>query len=186
MVLKRKAIAMNPSSISNPQFGKRICFRLIGSQIILQTPIKMVHSLLHDINHKRIPPRQGWKQGLAGSCDDSNHPSDWWDVLHKYARDEGHDGAREPFMYLTVEHADGYIDRDPSSRMPRDVQTWVPKSTIYLDGSAYQNYVLDPDTGIARTSRMASAALVIAAASICSERHAEYHEHTRLCPSGGG
>ena len=142
---------MNPSSISKPpNVWKRICFA-DGSQIILADTYKDGSTLsLHDINHNVFRLDKDGNVVWQVQRDDSNHPPDWWDVLHKYARDEGHDGAREPFMYLTVEHADGYIDRDPSSRVPKDVQTWVPKSTIYLDGSAYQNYVLDPDTGIAK------------------------------------
>jgi len=82
--------------------------------------------------------------------DDSNHPPDWWDNLHRHARERGLDGAREPFMYMWVTHADGYVDRNPDNRMPKDIQTWVPGSKIVLNGSAYQVYELDPDTGVAR------------------------------------
>lgn len=53
-------------------------------------------------------------------------------------------------MYIWVEHSDGYVDRDPASHMPKDIQTWVADSKIYLTGSAYQNYILDPETGIAK------------------------------------
>ncbi|MGA8010719.1 MAG: hypothetical protein WCA24_15155 [Thiomonas sp.] len=34
--------------------------------------------------------------------------------------------------------------------MPKDIQTWVLGSTITLSGSAYQVYVLDSDTGVAK------------------------------------
>ena len=39
--------------------------------------------------------------------DDSNHPADWWDILHRHAREKGLDGAREPFMYIQIEYPDG-------------------------------------------------------------------------------
>lgn len=82
--------------------------------------------------------------------DDSNHPADWWDVLHRYAREEGKDGAREPFMYMWVKHADGSVEKNPDDGMPPDVQTRQEGDTITLAGSLYQTYVLDPETGIAK------------------------------------
>lgn len=122
-----------------------------GGQIVLVTG----HTFgdictLHDVNHNCYRLDNQGSIVWQVQRDDSNHPSDWWDILHAQARAKGSVGAREPFTYIWVEHSDGYVDRDPTSRMPKDVQAWVPKCTIYLEGSAYQNYVLDPDTGIAK------------------------------------
>ena len=114
----------------------------------------------------------------------ANHPPDWWDVLHKHARDEGHDGAREPFMYLTVGMRTGISIAIPVAVCLRDVQTWVPKSTIYLDGSAYQNYVLDPDTGIANIGQCGPGDCRCSIHLL--RAHAEYQKYIALCPSGGG
>jgi hypothetical protein len=82
--------------------------------------------------------------------DDSNHPPDWWDTLHCHARERGLDGAREPFMYLQVEYADGTTSWDKQNNAWRDISEWKPGCTIWLQGSAYQQYILDPETGIAK------------------------------------
>lgn len=83
--------------------------------------------------------------------DDSNHPADWWETLHRFAREDGRDGAREPFLYIWQVNPDGTAAvKDPLTGMPPDVQVWQPGCTITLAGSAYQTYVLDPETGIAK------------------------------------
>lgn len=82
--------------------------------------------------------------------DDSNHPIDWWEGLHDHARARGLDGARMPFTYISVEYADGATSWDDTSYDWRDLCDWRPGCTIWLSGSAYQQYILDPETGIAK------------------------------------
>jgi hypothetical protein len=81
--------------------------------------------------------------------DDSNHPPDWWEGLHRHARDEGFDGAHEPFMEFLLEYADGSNNKTDMETVPL-VARWVPGCKIWLRGSAYQQYILDPQTGIAK------------------------------------
>lgn len=82
--------------------------------------------------------------------DDSNHPSDWWDNLHRNAREKGFDGAREPFVYLQVTYADASTSWNKKTNQWLDICEWQPGCTIWLQGSAYQQYILDPETGIAK------------------------------------
>lgn len=105
---------------------------------------------LHDINHNIFRLNAAGEVVWQVRRDDSNHPADWWDNLHAHARERGEDGAREPFMYMWLTYPDGTYNKDPKTGMPPDIQTWVPGSKITLDGSAYQTYILDPETGIAR------------------------------------
>lgn len=107
------------------------------------------YTSLHDVNHNVFRLNARGEVVWQVRRDDSNHPPDWWDILHRQARERGRDGAREPFMYMTVVHEDGYVERNPDGEI-KDIQTWVPNSTIVLDGSAYQVYELDPDTGVAK------------------------------------
>lgn len=81
--------------------------------------------------------------------DDSNHPPGWWDSMHLHARAEGWDGAREGFTEFLIEYADGSNNKTPMETLPLEDQ-WVPGCRIWLRGSAYQQYILDPDTGIAK------------------------------------
>ena len=76
--------------------------------------------------------------------DDSNHPADWWDTLNRIAQKHGHEGARDPFTYITLQYADGSFNDSPNEA------TWVPGCTIMLDDRECQQYILDPDTGIAK------------------------------------
>ncbi|MDM7943955.1 MAG: hypothetical protein QUV35_15130 [Hydrogenophaga sp.] len=103
---------------------------------------------LHDINHNvyRLNPQRQivWQV----KRDDSNHPPDWWEVLHRVAREEGHDGAREPFTEFMLEYPDGSNNKTEMETLPLQSE-WVPGCKVWLRGSAYQLYVLDPDTGIA-------------------------------------
>ena len=81
--------------------------------------------------------------------DDSIRPTDWWPILHEHARERGEEGAREPFMYFVLKYPDGRTNINPQTGSPPDVAEWTPDCTIWLLGSAYQKYVLDPETGIA-------------------------------------
>jgi hypothetical protein len=81
--------------------------------------------------------------------DDSIHSPDWWSRLDERARERGMDGAREPFTYFVLKYADGSTNIDPTTGDPPAVAIWQPGCTILLQGSAYQEYVLDPETGIA-------------------------------------
>lgn len=82
--------------------------------------------------------------------DDSNRPPDWWEQLHRLARVQGQDGAREPFMYIQLEKPDGTRTTSDRNGDGTSVEVWSPGSVIWLVGSAYQEYILDPETGIAR------------------------------------
>ncbi|MFN4360049.1 MAG: hypothetical protein ACK4F4_04910 [Hylemonella sp.] len=109
------------------------------------------YTSLHDINHNVFRLDKEGKVIWQVRRDDSNHPLDWWDILHSQARKQGSDGAREPFMHIDVVTPEGkFAHIDPTTRMNPDVQTWLPGCSIRLSGSAYQNYILDPDTGIAK------------------------------------
>jgi hypothetical protein len=82
--------------------------------------------------------------------DDSIMPPDWWDIMHAIARKNGHDGERAPFTYFTLEYPDGTNNRADQSGSPPDEAIWTPGCTIWLSGSEYRDYLLDPDTGIAK------------------------------------
>jgi len=82
--------------------------------------------------------------------DDSNHPSNWWDILHAHARARGEDGARWPFTYFELKYPDGSTNNSPQTGSPPNEAVWTPDCTIWLTGSAYQEYILDPETGIAK------------------------------------
>jgi hypothetical protein len=122
-----------------------------GERIILANKYSDGEYLsLYDANHNvfRLNP-QGevvWQVRR----DDSNHPADWWDILHQDARNQGYDGAREPFTYIQLEYADGTTSWDDQTLQWRDPCEWKPACKIWLVGSAYQQYILDPETGIAK------------------------------------
>jgi len=82
--------------------------------------------------------------------DDSIHPPDWWDNLHAHEKARGYDGARYPFTYITLKYQDGSTNISPQTGSPPDEAIWTPDCTIWLTGSAYQEYILDPETGIAK------------------------------------
>jgi len=82
--------------------------------------------------------------------DDSNHRPDWWDTLDRHAREDGLDGARYPFLYMILEYPDGSTNCSPQTGDPPDEAMWTSGCTIWLEGSAYQQYILDPETGIAK------------------------------------
>lgn len=81
--------------------------------------------------------------------DDSVRGEGWWDVLHAHAREIGEDGARRPFTYFVINYPDGGNNINPDTGSPPDHAIWTPGATIWLMGSAYQKYILDPETGIA-------------------------------------
>ena len=81
--------------------------------------------------------------------DDSVRGDGWWEVLHAHARQIGEDGARRPFTYFVINYPDGSNNINPDTGSPPDHAIWTPGATIWLMGSAYQKYILDPETGIA-------------------------------------
>ncbi len=105
---------------------------------------------LHDTNHNvyRLDPSGSvvWQVRR----DDSNRPDDWWEQLHALARSEGYDGAREPFMYIDLEYPDGRRITSDEQGDGKGILLWEPGCLIRLVGSAYQKYILDPETGIAK------------------------------------
>ncbi len=104
---------------------------------------------LHTINHNVYRLNTQGDIVWQVQRDDSNHPPGWWDELHRQARAEGLDGAREPFAEFLIEYADGSNNKTPMETLPL-IDMWVPGCRIWLRGSAYQQYTLDPDTGIAK------------------------------------
>ena len=108
------------------------------------------YTSLYDVNHNvfRLDKHQNiiWQVRR----DDSNHPPDWWNILHRQAREDGLDGAREPFTELRLEYDDGSTSWDKQTYQWRNPCEWKPGCQIWLAGSAYQTYILDPETGIAK------------------------------------
>lgn len=105
---------------------------------------------LYDENHNIFRLDKRNKLVWQVKRDDTVRGPGWWDSLHQHARERGQDGAREPFMYFVLKYPDGSSNIDPKTGDPPDVATWTPDCTIWLQGSAYQQYILDPETGIAR------------------------------------
>lgn len=81
--------------------------------------------------------------------DDSIMPPDWWENMHRIAREQGLDGKRKPFTYLVLENPDGSRVTSDEQGDGRDIALWEPGSIIHLYGSG-NDYVLDPETGIAK------------------------------------
>lgn len=104
---------------------------------------------LHDVNHNIFRLNPQGEMVWQVRRDDSIRPPDWWDILHRQARERGEDGAREPFVYLTLKYPDGTDNVNPRNGSPPDEAVWTPGCTIELSGSFYQQYTLDPDTGVA-------------------------------------
>lgn len=104
---------------------------------------------LHDLNHNVYRLNAQGEIVWQVQRDDSNHPPDWWDVLHRVAREEGYDGAHEPFTEFLLEYADGSNNKTAMETLPLQAE-WVPDCKVWLRGSAYQQYILDPETGIAK------------------------------------
>ena len=104
---------------------------------------------LFDENHNVFCVDSGGRVIWQVSRDDSVRGDGWWDVLHAHAREIGEDGARRPFTYFVIKYPDGRDNISPDTGSPPDHAVWTPGATIWLMGSAYQKYILDPETGIA-------------------------------------
>jgi hypothetical protein len=105
---------------------------------------------VYDINHN-IFRLNAQNEVIWQICrDDSNRPPNWWDILDYYARQEGQDAARYPFWDFVLEYPDGSNNNLPQTGTPPDEAIWTPGCTIWLRGSADQQYTLDPETGIAK------------------------------------
>lgn len=72
-----------------------------------------------------------------------------WESMHRHARERGQDGARWPFMEFVLKRPDGSTNLDAMTGCPPEVAIWEPGDVIWLRGSAYQDYELDPESGIA-------------------------------------
>lgn len=105
---------------------------------------------IDESNHNVFRLKAGGEVVWQVRRDDSNRPPDWWDTLHRLAREQGLDGAREPFMYIQLEYPDGKRVTSDRNGDGTSVETWSPGCIIWLVGSAYQEYILDPETGIAK------------------------------------
>lgn len=105
---------------------------------------------LHDVNHNIFRLNKQNKVIWQVQRNDTIRGPGWWDRLHQHAREKGWDGAHEPFMYFVLKYPDGSTNINSKTGDPPDVATWTPDCTIWLQGSAYQQYILDPETGIAR------------------------------------
>lgn len=104
---------------------------------------------LFDENHNVFCVDSGGRVIWQVCRDDSVRGDGWWDVLHAHAREVGEDGARRPFTYFVIKYPDGSNNINPDTGSPPDHAIWTPGATIWLMGSAYQKYILDPETGIA-------------------------------------
>ena len=121
-----------------------------GGQIVLVTGHKYGDiKTLHDVNHNCYRLNAQGEIIWQVQRDDSNHAPDWWDILHRHARERGEDGAREPFMEFMLEYPDGSNNKNSLEILP-DIACWTPGCIIWLRGSAYQQYILNPETGIAK------------------------------------
>ena len=122
-----------------------------GNKIVLSAQyVDGTDLSLYDINHNVFRLNPAGEVVWQVRRDDSNHPPDWWDILHHYARQEGLDGAREPFTYIQIEYPDGRRLSSDRNGDGTNIAVWSPGSTLWLSGSAYQDYILDPETGIAK------------------------------------
>lgn len=81
--------------------------------------------------------------------DDSIMPHDWWEKCHELAREEGGDGHRIPFSYITLEYADGTKANSDEDGDGTNILMWEEGCIIHLYGSG-NDYILDPETGIAK------------------------------------
>lgn len=125
-----------------PDGGEIICFHYCPDEVPLLS--------LYDDNHNVYRLNPTGEVIWQVRRDDSNRPPDWWEQLHRLAREQGQDGAREPFMYIQLEKPDGTRITSDRNGDGTNVEMWSPGSVIWLVGSAYQEYILDPDTGIAK------------------------------------
>lgn len=105
---------------------------------------------LYDSNHNIFRLNSQGEMVWQVRRDDSIRRPDWWEILHAQARERGEAGAREPFMYFSLKYPDGSDNISIHNGCPPDDAEWTPGCTIWLSGSAYQQYILDPDTGIAK------------------------------------
>jgi hypothetical protein len=105
---------------------------------------------IYDVNHNVFRLNAQGEVIWQVRRDDSNHPPNWWDNLHAHAREDGFDGARYLFRYITLTYPDGSHNVSQKTGDPPDEAVWTPGCTIWLEGSAYQQYILDPETGIAK------------------------------------
>lgn len=121
-----------------------------GDHIVLVTGHKYGDiNTLHDVNHNCYRLNSQGEIIWQVQRDDSNHAPDWWDILHRHARERGEDGAREPFTEFMLEYPDGSNNKNSLEILP-DTAYWTPSCIIWLRGSAYQKYTLNPETGIAK------------------------------------
>jgi hypothetical protein len=135
--------------INLPDGGKIVCFYFRNSCG------QVSH---HDVNHNIYRLNAAGEVLWQVQRDDSNHPPGWWELLNQHARERGQDGARErgqdgarePFTYFMLKYPDGQTNCTQETGDPPNVAVWTPDCTIILLGSAYQRYILDPDSGIAR------------------------------------
>lgn len=125
-----------------PDGGRIVCFYYSSES----TSLTSIEDENHNIYRLNAQGEVVWQVRR----DDSNHPPDWWGILHSIARANGHDGAREPFTEIHLEYADGSTSFDHQTYKWRNPCEWQPGCKIWLVGSAYQQYVLDAETGIAK------------------------------------
>ncbi len=150
MVQQRRAPRMN-AFVRQPAIWKTLQLP-DGDKIIIAGEYVDDGSALspHDINYNVYRLTPAGKIVWQVRRDDSNRPKDWWEQLHRLAKEQGQDGAREPFMYIQLENPDGTRITSDRNGDGANILMWSPGSVIWLVGSAYQEYTLDPDTGIAK------------------------------------
>jgi hypothetical protein len=137
------------SIVKVPAIWKMLSMPDSGKLILASEYLSGDSLSLYDINLNVFRLDKSGKIIWQVQRDDGNHPSDRWEVMHAQARERGEDGAREPFMEFMLEYPDGSNNKNELEILP-DIAQWVPGSVIWLRGSAYQKYILEPESGIAK------------------------------------
>ena len=104
---------------------------------------------LHDANHNVYRLNPSGEVIWQVRRDDEIMPDGWWETRHRLAREQGHDGKRVPFMYIVLEYPDGNRKTSDGQGDGCDITEWTPGCLIHLYGSG-NDYILDPETGIAK------------------------------------
>jgi len=123
-----------------PDGGKILCFFYQNNDDMIS---------LHDENHNVFRLNPAGEVVWQVRRDDSIRPPDWWETLHRLAREQGLDGKRKPFMYMVLEYSDGSRKTSDEQGDGKDIALWEPGCLIHLYGSG-NDYILDPETGIAK------------------------------------
>lgn len=82
--------------------------------------------------------------------DDRYHPPEVRETGDRRTNAPGIDGAREPFMLIQLEHPDGRRVASDCDGEGTTIERWDTGYIIWLVAQPRQQYVLDPETGMAQ------------------------------------